>query len=94
MNYKHLKVDSLRVNLLDAGGNVVDSRCTPIDTSTFIGYTEPTLEVVDWNDQQRNLRPYINGQATVAGVLKVQVIATESVDELARVTLTVEKTCV
>jgi hypothetical protein len=84
----------LRVNLLDAGGNVVDSRCTPIDTSTFIGYTEPTLAVIDWNDQRRNLRPYINGQASIAGVLKVQVIATELVDELARVTLTVEKTCV
>jgi hypothetical protein len=84
----------LKVNLLDAGGNIVDSRCTRIDTSAFIGYTEPTLEVVDWNTRQRNLRPYINGQASVAGVLKLQVMSTESVDELARVTLTVEKTCV
>jgi len=84
----------LRVNLLDSGGNVVDSRCTPIDTSAFIGYTEPILAVIDWNDQPRNLRPYINGQASIAGKLKVQVKSTESVDELARVTLTVEKTCV
>jgi hypothetical protein len=52
------------------------------------------MEVVDWNDRQRNLRPYINGQASVEGVLKLQVMSTESVDELARVTLTVEKTCV
>jgi len=84
----------LQVNLLDSGGKVVDSRCTRIDTSAFIGYTEPTMEVVDWNDRKRSLRPYINGQASVAGVLKLQVMSTESVDELARVTLTVEKTCV
>ena len=84
----------LRVNLLDGGGNIVDSRCTRIDTTPFIGYTESSIEVVDWNDQQRNLRPYINGQASVAGVLKVQVMSTGSVDELARITLTIEKTCV
>jgi hypothetical protein len=84
----------LQVNLLDAGGNVVDSRCERIDTSAFIGYTEPLLEVVHWNERKRNLRPYINGQASIAGVLKVPVRATESVDELARVILTVEKTCV
>jgi hypothetical protein len=84
----------LKVNLLDGGGKVVDSRCTRIDTSAFIGYTESTMDVIDWNTRQRNLRPYINGQANVTGVLKLQVMSTESVDELARVTLTVEKTCV
>ena len=52
------------------------------------------MEVVDWNDRKRSLRPYINGQASVAGVLKLQVMSTESLDVLDRVTLTVEKTCV
>lgn len=83
----------LRVNLLDAGGNIVDSGCTNIDTSAFIGYTESATEVVHWNDQRRNLRPYINGQGSYRDVLKMQVRSTGNVDELARVDLSIEKTC-
>lgn len=83
----------LRVNLRDAGGNVVDSGCLRIDASPFIGYTEPTNEVVHWNDRSRNLRPYINGQGTYRDVLKMNINSTGTVDELAKVDLTIEKTC-
>jgi hypothetical protein len=84
----------LRVDLKDAGGNVIDSRCARIDTSLFVGYTEPQLEVVHWNDQQRNLRPVINGDASVYGVLRVHLHNKELIGNVNKVTLTVEKTCI
>lgn len=83
----------LRVDLKDAGGRVVDSRCARIDTSLFVTYTEPQLEVVHWNDQQRNLRPVINGDASVYGVLRVHLYNKELIGNVNKVTLTVEKTC-
>jgi hypothetical protein len=84
----------LRVDLKDAGGNVVDSRCARIDTSLFVSYTDPQLEVVHWNDRQRNLRPVINGNASVYGVLRVHLHNKELIGNVNKVTLTVEKTCI
>jgi hypothetical protein len=84
----------LRVDLKDAGGNVVDSRCARIDTSLFVSYTEPQMEVVHWNDQARNLRPVVNGDASVYGVLRVHLHDKDLVGNVNKVTLTVEKTCV
>jgi hypothetical protein len=84
----------LRVDLKDAGGSVVDSRCARIDTSLFVSYTEPRLEVVHWNDANRNLRPVINGDASVYGVLRVHLHNKELIGNVNKVTLTVEKTCI
>lgn len=83
----------LKVDLKDAGGSIVDSRCARIDTSLFISYTEPQLEVVHWNDRDRNLRPVINGDASVYGVLRVHLHNKNIIGDIARVVLTVEKTC-
>lgn len=83
----------LRVNILDAGGNIVDSGCVRIDAASFVGYTEPTNEVVHWNDRSRNLRPYINGQGKYRDVLKMNITSTGEIDEMAKVDLTIEKTC-
>ena len=83
----------LRVDLKDAGGIVVDSRCARIDTSLFVSYTESRLEVVHWNDANRNLRPVINGNASVYGVLRVHLHNKELIGNVNKVTLTVEKTC-
>lgn len=83
----------LRVDLKDAGGNVVDSRCARIDTSLFVSYTESQFEVVHWNDQNRNLRPVINGDASVYGVLRVHLHNKELIGNVNKITLTVEKTC-
>lgn len=83
----------LRVNLRDAGGNIVDSGCINVDASAFIGYTESSTEVINWNDQTRNLRPYINGQGTYRDVLKMNISSTGTVDELAKIDLSIEKTC-
>ena len=84
----------LRVDLKDADGNVLDSRCARIDTSLFVTYTEPQLEVVHWNDRQRNLRPVVNGDASVYGVLRVHLHNKELIGNVNKVTLTVEKTCI
>ena len=83
----------LRVDLKDAGGRVLDSRCAKIDTSLFVSYTEPQFEVVHWNDQARNLRPVINGDASVYGVLRIHLKTKDLISDVARVSLTVEKTC-
>lgn len=84
----------LRVNIRDAGGAVIDSGCVRIDTSTFVDYTEPTNEVVHWNDRSRNLRPYINGRGTYRDVLRMNLTSTGDIDEMAKIDLTIEKTCV
>ena len=84
----------LRVDLKDAGGSVLDSRCAKIDTSLFVTYTESQLEVVHWNDQNRNLRPVINGDAGVYGVLRVHLHNKQLISNISKVSLTVEKTCV
>jgi hypothetical protein len=83
----------LRVDLKDAGGNVLDSRCARIDTSLFVTYTESQLEVVHWNDANRNLRPVINGDASVYGVLRIHLRTKEQISDVAKVTLNIEKTC-
>jgi hypothetical protein len=90
VGHQHIGV---RADLKDAGGNVVDSRCAKIDTSLFVGYTEPRFEVVHWNDQERNLRPVINGDASVYGVFRIHLHTKEQISDVAKVTLTVEKTC-
>ena len=83
----------LRVNIRDAGGAVVDSGCVRVDAASFLGYTEPTNEVVHWNDRSRNLRPYIDGQGKYRDVLKMNITSTGEIDEIAKVDLTIEKTC-
>lgn len=83
----------LRVDLKDAGGGILDTRCAKIDTSLFLSYTEPQLEVVHWNDRARNLRPVINGDASVYGVLRIHLRNKNIIGDISKVTLTVERTC-
>ncbi len=83
----------LRVSIRDAGGAVVDSGCVRVDTVSFLGYTEPTNEVVHWNDRSRNLRPYIDGRGKYRDVLKMNITSTGEIDEIAKIDLTIEKTC-
>lgn len=83
----------LRVDLKDAGGRIIDSRCARIDTSLFVRYTEPQFEVIAWNQQNRNIRPVINGDASVYGILRLHVRQPEMIGNVAKVNLTVEKTC-
>lgn len=83
----------LRVNLLDAGGNILDSRCEKINAESLVSYREPTLEVVHWNQRKQNLRPQIDGQASIRGVIPVVIKQTDLVGDLAKINLSIEKTC-
>ena len=84
----------VKVDLKDAGGDIVDSRCGKVRTDKLIRYTESQMEVVHWNDQQRNLRPVIDGDASVYGYFRVHLHDKELIGNVAKVTLTIEKTCV
>jgi len=83
----------LRVSLLDAGGGTIDSRCADINTELFLRFSEPNLAVVNWNTRRAFLRPDIVGQNNVYGVLRVHLKNLEHAGDLAKVRLTVEKTC-
>ena len=76
----------LRVDLIDTGGNVVDSRCANIDTSLFVSTYQPQLEIAG------SPRPVINGQASVYGILRVHLH--KDIENVFKTKLTVEKTCV
>jgi len=84
----------LRINLLDAGGNILDSRCVNVSAESFISYREPTLEVVHWNQRKQNLRPQLNGQARIREVIPINIKQTDLIGDLAKINLTIEKTCV
>jgi hypothetical protein len=83
----------LQVLLLDAGGNIIDRRCTNINTELFIRYNEPNLASVNWNMRERFLRPDIVGQNNVYGTLRIHIKNLEHVGELAKIKLEVQRTC-
>lgn len=83
----------LRVDLKDAGGNLLDTRCQKILTDKLITYIEPQSEISHWNDMRRNLSPNINGNGLIGGTLRVHLRAKEQISDISRVTLTIDKTC-
>jgi hypothetical protein len=83
----------LRISLLDAGGGTIDSRCADINTELFVRFSEPNLAVVNWHTRRAFLRPDIVGQNNVYGVLRVHLKNIKHAGDLAKVRLTVEKTC-
>jgi hypothetical protein len=80
----------LQVDLVDAGGLVVDSRCAKIDTSQFVNWYQSQQEV----ESASVPRTIINGQASVYGVLRVFMKDPEQFRHATKIKLTVEKTCV
>ncbi len=82
----------LRVDLLDAGGNVFDSRCARINNERFIRYERPA-GTYNLRDRYTNSRPSIFGQENVYGTLRVGVRTTQQLEDLAKIKLTVQRTC-
>jgi len=82
----------LRVDLLDVGGNIIDSRCARINNERFIRYERPT-GTYNLRDRYINSRPSIFGQENVYGTLRVGVRTTEQLEDLAKIKLTVQRTC-
>jgi hypothetical protein len=83
----------LRVDLLDAGGNVIDSRCANINNELFIHYEAPAGSY-DLSDRHINSRPSILGQNNVYGTLRVNIRSAEQLEELATIKLNIQRTCV
>ncbi len=83
----------LRVDLLDAKGALVDTRCANISTEMFVRYSEPNLPMINWNSERVLVRPDIVGQNKINGVLRVHFNDPAAVADLARIRLNIQQTC-
>jgi hypothetical protein len=82
----------LRVDLLDAGGNLIDSRCARINNERFIRYERP-VGTYNLRDRYINSRPNIFGQENVYGTLRVGIRTAQQLEDLVKIKLTVQRTC-
>jgi hypothetical protein len=82
----------LRVDLLDAGGNIIDSRCARINNERFIHYERP-VGTYNLNELYSDSRPNILGQNNVYGTLQVSIKNVQQMKELAKIKLNIQRTC-
>ena len=82
----------LRVELLDAAGDRLDSGCFKIDQAYFIGYEQPRGRY-NLNSKKINMRPFVGGLHNVAGKLQIGIPDNIPLDEISRVRLSIQKTC-
>jgi hypothetical protein len=82
----------LRVDLLDAGGNVIDTRCARINNELFIQYARPR-GTYNLRDMYIDSRPYIQGQSNVYGTIRVSIKTSEQLEDLVKIKLTIQQTC-
>ena len=82
----------LRVDLIDAGGNIIDSRCAKINNERFIQYERP-VGTYNLRDRYTDSRPNIFGQENVYGTLRVDIRTTQQLEDLAKIKLNVQRTC-
>lgn len=81
----------LVVDLKDAGGNYIASRCFHISTEPLIEYTKSRREVDSIHG--RNPRPRIQGHIGVSGTLRIEGLTSDDLGNLARGDTRIEKTC-
>jgi len=74
---------------MDTSGQVLDHRCTDVNTETFIKYNHPA-GVVNLNDRDMLLRPEIVNQQKIVGVLNINI---RNFSDVGKFKLTVGKTC-
>jgi hypothetical protein len=84
---------SVRADLLDAGGMSMDSRCVDVTTEAFIRHNQPNLPVVSSKEERLYSRPDIVGQNKFNVVLNINISNLANVGDLARVRLTVQRSC-
>lgn len=82
----------LRVDLLDAGGNQIDSRCARINNELFVNYSKPR-GTYNLNTLQQDSRPNIMGQNNVYGTLRVNINDIGQLQDLAKIKLNIQRTC-
>jgi hypothetical protein len=83
----------LRVDMLDAGGNIIDTRCARINNELFIQYARPR-GTYDLRDQHTDSRPSIQGHSNVYGTLRVTIKNTQQLEDLSKIKLNIQQTCV
>jgi hypothetical protein len=83
---------ALHVDIQDAGGEIIDHRCTDVNTETFIRYNEPP-GIVNNNDRDMILRPEIFGNRKIVGALNIDLTNTRDIGEASKIKITVGKTC-
>jgi len=85
---------ALHVDILDTSGDVVDHRCTDVSTEIFFKYNHPSQAVVNMNDRDMILRPEIHADNRINIKLNLNLSNIRDFSEVAKVRLTVGKTCV
>lgn len=81
----------LVVDLKDAGGDYIASRCFQIYTEPLIEYTRSRREVDSIHG--RNPRPRIQGHISVAGTLRIEGLSSDELGQLSRGDTHIEKSC-
>lgn len=89
---ENLQFIGLRVDLLDARGDIIDSRCSNINNRMFITYTKPPG---DYNsrDKWRLSRPNVMGQNKLEGTARLHLKTVDQIENLARIRMSVEQSC-
>ncbi len=82
----------LVVELKDASGGIVDTRCARIPTELLLDYTLVQNEVVNWAQYDKHLRPKINGQNSISGTLRIHA-KNINLTDVNRLDMHLEKTC-
>ena len=82
----------LRVDLLDANGNIIDSRCARINNERFIRYDRPS-GTYNLNNRYVNSRPNVFGYENVYGTLRIGIKNTQQMQDLAKIKLNIQRTC-
>lgn len=82
----------LVVDMLDASGNIIDSRCARINNELFVFYENP-LGAFNLRDKRAFSRPNIMGQNNVYGTLRVNIRDVTQLQDLAKIKLNLQRTC-
>lgn len=82
----------LTVDMLNASGEIIDSRCARINNELFVFYEKPS-GAYNLRDQRTDSRPSIMGQNNVYGTLRVHIKNTDQLEDLAKIKLSVQGTC-
>jgi hypothetical protein len=85
---------ALHVDILDTAGDVIDHRCTDVSTEIFFKYNHPGQAVVNMNDRDMILRPEIHAGNRINVKLNLNLSNIRDFSEVAKVRLTINKTCV
>jgi hypothetical protein len=84
---------AIHVDLQNSLGDSVDHRCTDVNTETFIRYNQPSQAVTNLNDRDMIFRPEIAAENKIVGVLNINLRNIQDFSDLAKIKLTVGKTC-